>query len=564
VKTNKLTQLLSTSKSVISRFPLAILCSVTTTILFMYLTGSNNGENDQLIKIALSISLGIPAFTAAKLLHENKALTISKPVIYTLTFAVLGLVLWSNVYLELDGKIFIIRLMILHVLFILLISISHHVKSNRSISLSKFNATLFIHTIEAIVSTIIIYAVLSLAIFSLENLFNVDIGSMVYLRLFILISGIFTPIYILSGIPRQDSDQGFEDISKNRFYKILTNYIFIPAVLLYGFILYAYSIRILLFSSEINEWVGHLIIWFFVLGVLSYLLNYVYKEKEDNLITYYFLKYFYPVSFPLLFLLFYIVYLNVREVGFTDELYYSIVVCFWLVLTSIYFILSKKDNIKWIPITLIIVGIISIYGPLSLFNTVVNSQYKIATNGLEKAGYLKDGKLTAVNKYDIDRKTFDAISVIEDYEALDKISKLYVDNEIENLSLSHFSYRNDIQIDDWFNVYNDQNNVIKEIKDYTDFMILNFYSIPETVTTKDYRIKVKKDELIIIYKDDENTIPLENWIVSLITDSKKELNFANDNLSIKIIAKNISGKRRGSEVELESGELLLFINTKSE
>ena len=228
------------------------------------------------------------------------------------------------------------------------------------------------------------------------------------------------------------------------------------------------------------------------------------------------------------------------------------------------FILSKKDNIKWIPITLIIVGIISIYGPLSLFNTVVNSQYKIATNGLEKAGYLKDGKLTAVNKYDIDRKTFDAISVIEDYEALDKISKLYVDNEIENLSLSHFSYRNDIQIDDWFNVYNDQNNVIKEIKDYTDFMILNFYSIPETVTTKDYRIKVKKDELIIIYKDDENTIPLENWIVSLITDSKKELNFANDNLSIKIIAKNISGKRRGSEVELESGELLLFINTKSE
>ena len=64
----------------------------------------------------------------------------------------------------------------------------------------------------------------------------------------------------------------------------------------------------------------------------------------------------------------------------------------WLFLTSVYFIISKKDNIKFIPVSLSIFALLTVLGPFSAFNVSERSQTNRLETLLSQNNMLVDGK----------------------------------------------------------------------------------------------------------------------------------------------------------------------------
>jgi hypothetical protein len=71
---------------------------------------------------------------------------------------------------------------------------------------------------------------------------------------------IFTPIFFLSTLPRNTDNN--ELINLDNFSKFLLKYIAIPFIYIYFFILYIYSLKVLLNFSEWPQWeVSWMVIW---------------------------------------------------------------------------------------------------------------------------------------------------------------------------------------------------------------------------------------------------------------------------------------------------------------
>ena len=77
---------------------------------------------------------------------------------------------------------------------------------------------------------------------------------------------------------------------------------------------------------------------------------------------------------PLVVLLLLAVWKRVGNYGITESRYILIILAVWLTFNTIYFLFSKKQNIKVIPISLCILALLSIYGPQSAFSVSRYSQ----------------------------------------------------------------------------------------------------------------------------------------------------------------------------------------------
>jgi hypothetical protein len=77
---------------------------------------------------------------------------------------------------------------------------------------------------------------------------------------------------------------------------------------------------------------------------------------------------------PLLVLLILAIWKRVGHYGITESRYILMVLALWLSGMTFYFLLSKTQNIKVIPISLSIIALLAVYGPQSAFSVSKHSQ----------------------------------------------------------------------------------------------------------------------------------------------------------------------------------------------
>jgi hypothetical protein len=162
--------------------------------------------------------------------------------------------------------------------------------------------------------------------------------------------------------------------------KIFAQYILLPIATLYLGILYAYEIKILVAFTLPKGWVSTLVLAYAVLGLFCFLLLHPIKDNDENKWVKSTLKYFYWSIIPLLGLLFVSVFFRVNQYGFTTERYYVLGLSVWLAGITFYGVISKNLNIKLIPISLAIVHLLMVIGPVNGFMVSRISQQ----NRLEK------------------------------------------------------------------------------------------------------------------------------------------------------------------------------------
>lgn len=312
-------------------------------------------------------SLAVDLFLERK--QASKTIKISATILYVL----LGIFLYYALDYERYG-VNIFRAACLAVAFHLMVSFAPFLSKGNYQGFWQFNKNLFLRILTSGVYSGVLYAGLALAIASIEKLWGLSFDRNVYQYLFIFLGIFFNSVFFLAGIPK-DFAALEQDNSYPKGLKIFTQYVLIPLMTVYLVILTIYGITILFQRSVPNGIISWLIMGYAIFGILTWLLVYPLRENADNKWIRTFSKIFYIMLFPLLALLFIAIGIRINNYGVTEERYTIVAIGIWLALISVYS-LWKSKSIKVIPISLCILALIAVYGPISAPYISRNSQIK--------------------------------------------------------------------------------------------------------------------------------------------------------------------------------------------
>ena len=339
-------------------------------------------------QLGLPLMIGIVAFVESKGWEEKRSWMLQG----------LGLVALAGYWFVLEPSSstfeytvlpkYLVLLLVAH----LFVAVAPYLNRRSVADFWEYNRQVFANIVVGAVFTLILNTGLSLAILAVDQLFDLTIDNRIYLKLFALLAGIFNTIYFLYHFPKEytlsDADGGYNAIFKN-----LCKYILIPIVGLYFLILYTYGGKILATWNLPKGWVSSLVLGFSVAGIFTYLLNFYLPEHDDSAWVRAFRRWFWWVQLPLTALLFVAIAKRIGDYGVTEPRFLVAHLGVWLAATCLYFLFSKHDNIKFIPISLALFALLFAFGPFNAMRVSERSQEKVLLGLLEKNGRLENGRL---------------------------------------------------------------------------------------------------------------------------------------------------------------------------
>jgi hypothetical protein len=358
-----------------TRFPLQFLIAIFSTGIWWYLTDLDYKEQDNqhnLVTALAVCNLALTLLLATDLFCEVHHYSNLKKW----ALRIIVLVISTGLYFLLNPWAYLIdvyRIFLLAFAFHLLVAFAPFIGKSNLNGFWQYNKTLFLRFLTSAFYAAVLYAGLAVALLAIDGLFDVDITYKTYMKLFAVVSAGFTTIFFLAGVP-----DNFETLNEEQSYpkglKIFTQYVLIPLMTIYLGILLVYEVKIIFQWTLPKGLVSTLILGYAVFGILSLLLIYPIKDKEGNGWMRLFSRFFYLMMIPLIVLLLLAIGKRVFSYGVTESRYILIVLGVWLTVITAYFLISKKQNIKIIPISLCMLALLATYGPQSAFSVSKYSQ----------------------------------------------------------------------------------------------------------------------------------------------------------------------------------------------
>jgi hypothetical protein len=389
-------------KNTLLRFPFEIAFALAGTIaatIYLHREQYFGSIEGPYLRIIMTSNMGLLLSLSATLFTESRDIKFASKIIFKIIVAIAGACLFFAINPQLRSYDYL-RFFMLSLGFHFLVAFAAFISKGHIQGFWQFNKTLFIRFLTAVLYSGVLYLGLIAAIEATKFLFGLKLWNNTEGILWYWIAGIFNTVFFLAGVPA-DTYSLDDDTSYPKGLKIFTQYVLIPLATVYVVILLAYEVKILIAWSLPKGLVSNLILGYSVFGMLSILLVYPVREQAGNKWIKTYAKSFYFLLIPLIILLFLAVGSRILPYGVTVPRYYLIVLALWLVFITAYFLLSKKQNIKLIPISLCILTLLSIYGPLSAFSIARYSQTRIMVNIFKKYGAYKDGKLLPLNKFKV-------------------------------------------------------------------------------------------------------------------------------------------------------------------
>ena len=486
----------SGTKETIERFPLTLLCVyVATSILIWSVDRSMFSEN--ILQLIYATIIGGLYFLSAKIICESYTLsTLHKVIIYSgAALITIGYYILFPTNLRESSMCFIWISLGLIIIGHLLVSVVPFAFSGRStLSFRSYNYQLLLRFGQAVFYSLILFATLSIALSSLDFLFDIDIKGSTYSRLFIFLAGIFNTTYFLSQFPKNFEEETY---GRPKGLKVLAEYIMIPVMIIYTLILYAYIIKVIAsLTGPVTE-VRYMIIAFLVIGVFTYLINFFDDSEDRSTLSKYYVILFFPVASPVAILLLLAAYNESINVGITDEIYLHSIIAIWSIGMAIYIIISKRDNIKIIPISLIIISIISFFTPIiGVCDMTVSSQFDQVKNKIKEHKIYIDNKLVRSEKTIRDSDFSNSLRYLDRYNRLDLVKALDSDNIITD---TVYNYSN---ISRALNIGYSNSRSKRDEKNH--LKINNSSSLPIDVS--------EYEELIFVTNSDKNGIKTAQFV----------------------------------------------------
>jgi hypothetical protein len=500
MKLPSLQQLYNGFVTVIKRFPLQFIFAVAATLCWCYYihisdyrdySEQNENLKDHLIKAIAILNLALALILALDLISERNQYSLKKKWLLRLG----GLLISILLYFSLDPTNYsadLYRIFLLAFAFHLLVAFAPFIGQEKVNGFWQFNKALFLRFLTSALYSAVLYAGLAMALVAIDGLFKADIKWQTYMTLFAVISAGFNTTFFLAGIPT-DYKLLEEDHSYPKGLKIFAQFVLIPLVTIYLAILLVYEIKIAVLWELPKGLVSSLILGYAVFGILSLLLVYPVKETAGNSWIKLFSRFFYVMMIPLVVLLLLAVWKRVGHYGVTESRYILTALALWLAGITIYFLFSKKQNIKVIPISLCIISLLATYGPQSAFSLSKYSQLsrlKQIMNSKKKDDIKEKPAVIRYLVYTHGLKTLQPftkkdLSKIE--EKIDGTNNYRYSMRMDKVdtALAIFKIKGDLVYDHGVSItlQNDENQVLN-IKGYDYLIELNGY--PEKKVTRLY------------------------------------------------------------------------------
>lgn len=604
-------QLCSSLWGVFLRFPLAVITVIIAAATSIYLIEQNDSDMKHLepwIKLLLTSSLALPFFVAVTFITETNDFDNSRKKV----FHVVALIIVFLYYWHFDEKLHpfdYLRTFVLNIALHLFVSYSPYLKTYNENGFWQFNKTLFLRFLLSILYSGVLYSGLSIGFLAIDILFDVKINENIYFHLWIFIAGIFNTIFFLAGIP-QNVRELDADTSYPKGLKVYTQFVLLPLVTVYLLILYVYGFKILASWQLPHGWVSYLVICFSVAGIFSLLMIHPVKDNEQNKWMSIYSRWYFWLLFPLLILLAVAIYVRVDNYGITENRYFLIALTIWLFFTIVYFLFSKKKNIQWIPVSLSIVAVLSIFGPWGAFAVSENSQVERLEKLLSENNILQNGKIVPAKDTISFKAEAEIASIIRYFDQSHGYKKIqpWFDKDLEKLfadkdSVDEYVYKPEIVLNEmglqnnygWresdeeyyqknFNYYAaHESNII--ISGYDEMTQINVYSFNNSLDETKY-IYLSSDTLIFVFntykdsyiiKDNNGTNIAEFGMNDFVKEIKEKAglqrtaydknipaqymykNIETDNYRFKIFVRSIYGEIKEEQIKVNGFDASLLI-----
>lgn len=449
------------------------------------------------------------------------------------------------------------QLIVLGIVFVLSAFFISFIKKDREIPFWNFSRDSIIAFFVSSVFSCVLYAGLSLAILSLDKLFNIHIDSKVYADLAIVCFVIFAPIYFLSNIP-DEVEKRKQDISFNKIIKIFGIYILLPILAAYTLILYVYLFRIIILWELPNGWVSTLVSVLGMVGFLCMMILYPLRLTKESKLVDLLSRYFPVVLFPLLVLMSVGIFRRLGDYGLTINRCYVLILNGWLFVISFYLFMSQSKYVKWIVISFAIVAFLSSVGPWSVYHITQRSITNHLDKQLGNAQLFKNGKLILATDKASGVDSLTQFKVVEDIrylvrtygnDAIQRYFSISIKGKSESDILALLKMDRVPNALEYFWINLEDKSLMLDTHTYKSFMVLQIKSNNKLVYN-DEKVNIEfRDNCLIVKNKSGNNftykIPLKDRIKSLIRK--------------KLITKKNSFTKE--EMTLKGGNFMLVIKT---
>ncbi len=361
-------------QQVIQRFPLVVTVAAlkASALLFLFEYPQTHPQYDLVIRLTLLTFLALPLTLSLHLVAERRRWNA-----LLLTAGAAGILLLLTLYfltlapdpIQRDYYRFGMFMACAH----LLVSFAPFVGYNEPNGFWQFNKLMLMQLVTATLYAGTLYLGLIIAIETVKFLFDISFPFRIEADLLVLTIGFFHTLFFLNGFPLHlDILEG--QSSYSRGVKVFTQYVLLPLVVVYLGILYLYIGKILVQWQLPEGGVAYLVMAFSVAGILALLLVYPLRESAGERWVLLFTRRFYLALFPLIILLWAGIYRRIQDYGITENRYLVAALAVWLAGISLYFLFSRKDDIRWIPLSLCVISFLLAVGPWSIFSVSRRAQ----------------------------------------------------------------------------------------------------------------------------------------------------------------------------------------------
>lgn len=373
----------------IRRFPFAVAASIFGTTAGIVLVGKADFSASWASLLGTSL-LALPLLVSARLLSERDGQKDFRPDKLTIAVTAIGCVYFIFLN-QVQGYGIWYRHSLWTIAAFLVILLFPFYKRDEEEEFWHFNAAQVCAFAIAVVSAFVLFSGISAALAGVNYLLGVNVPGEAYLHLWIVMAGFVAIVIFLSAIPT-DIRQISHRAAQSKIFERFIRFILVPLVALYLVILYVYAGRIIIQGSWPKGGVAGFILGFCGVGIVTYLLNYGAVAPENRLQSL-FRKLFFPLVIPLTPMLFLSVWRRVSEYGVTETRYFGILSAFWLAAISLYFVNSRRKDLRIVPASLCLIIILTSFGPWGALSASARSQTGRMQKLLQEAGLLVNGTL---------------------------------------------------------------------------------------------------------------------------------------------------------------------------
>lgn len=571
----------------IKRFPLAITFSTLTTIILIIITNNSTVFSkdtlNTLERLAMLTALGFPIFLSINLFFERNDDTGigTRSIIQILGVGLLFLY-YFFLFKELN-MVTITRYTALTLAFYLAFLFIPYFYKRENFEL--YVVKIFSRLAVTIIYSVVLYAGLSMTLFTINKLLDIPVSAELYMTTWLIVVGIFAPIFLLAAVPSYDKDLKLKDYPK--LFEILLLYIVMPMITVYTTILYIYFIKILVTTEWPQGLVGHLVLWYASISLI--VIFFISPLSKRSKWASSFVSWLPKVILPLLIMMFIAIGLRIKTYGVTENRYFVVLLGLWVLGMMLYYILAQKKRNIILLISLAIITILSVFGPWSSYSLSINSQNKRFEDLLFKNKLIENGQI--INKGNTipekDQKEINAVIRYFDYnhelndlKSLPKGFSTADMEEIFGFPYTHYSrFKRENYQHFSYSLYDSKELIIIKGYDYL-YNISSYYDL-KNFTIDNGKISINFDNeknILTIYWEEkeiynksleENIVKLyqENMMVNKHQLKLEDLTIVNENQDVKfkIIINNISGyidESAPENIDVSNINFYLFLKIK--